>query len=160
EEYDEEREREPRPVRIRKTTLVLRTGRPSEYRADDNRSQGANLPPLLAAHLGRSENGQPLQSSLASVHEGRQPSINTRGYLPPNGTDLLHNAQPFISNNLQPSNGPVHTHVIPYSQPNMGVTLGQPLNYPSHAQGGNLPFGGTSAYYLLWGICSADYYEQ
>ncbi|GKD02882.1 hypothetical protein Tco_1177856 [Tanacetum coccineum] len=94
---------EPRPVRIRETTPVLRTGssrarrqrdrvvefedapnkdggrvernskgrRHSEYRADDNKCQGVNLPLLLAAHLRRSENGQPLQSSLTSVHRGR-----------------------------------------------------------------------------------------
>ncbi|GJZ03437.1 hypothetical protein Tco_0536712 [Tanacetum coccineum] len=94
EEYDKEREMELRPIRIRETTPVLRTGvernskgrRPSEYRADDNKSQGVNLPPLLAAHLRRSENGQPLQSSLTSVHGGRQPSINIGGNLPPNGT--------------------------------------------------------------------------
>ncbi|GJW19096.1 hypothetical protein Tco_0026532 [Tanacetum coccineum] len=30
--------------------------RPSEYRANDNRSQWMNLPQLLAVHLGRSEN--------------------------------------------------------------------------------------------------------
>ncbi|GKC94605.1 hypothetical protein Tco_1160047 [Tanacetum coccineum] len=124
---------------------------PSEYRAYDNRSQRANLPPLLAAHLGRSENGQPLKSSLTFVHKGRQPSINTGGNIPPNSTYLSYNAQPFIPNNLQPSNGPVHTHVNPYSQPHMGVTLGQALNYPSHAQGGNPSLWGTSAYYPYGG---------
>ncbi|GJW44980.1 reverse transcriptase domain-containing protein [Tanacetum coccineum] len=56
--------------------------RPSEFISEGNRSQGMNLPPLLAAHLGRSENGQPLQSSLASVHGGSQPSTNMGGNLP------------------------------------------------------------------------------
>ncbi|GKB09669.1 hypothetical protein Tco_0837981 [Tanacetum coccineum] len=78
EEYDEERDMELRSVRIRETTPVLRTrvkrnskgGRPSKLGSDGNRSQGMNLPPLLAAHLGRSENGQPLQSSLTSVYGG------------------------------------------------------------------------------------------
>ncbi|GKC88249.1 hypothetical protein Tco_1148898 [Tanacetum coccineum] len=32
-------------------------GRPSEHIVDDNKSQGMNLPPLLVAHLGTSENG-------------------------------------------------------------------------------------------------------
>ncbi|GJS70380.1 hypothetical protein Tco_0703221 [Tanacetum coccineum] len=52
-------------------------GRPSRLRADNNRSQGMNLPLLLAAHLWRSKNGQALQSSLTSVHGGPQSSINT-----------------------------------------------------------------------------------
>ncbi|GJX21323.1 hypothetical protein Tco_0224000 [Tanacetum coccineum] len=47
-------------------------GRPSEFVAEGNRSQGMNLHPLLTAHLGRNENGQPLQSSLTSVHGGPQ----------------------------------------------------------------------------------------
>ncbi|GJX99227.1 hypothetical protein Tco_0356246 [Tanacetum coccineum] len=33
----------------------------------------------------------------------------------------------------------------------MGVAYGQPLSYPSHAQGGNSSFGGTSTYYPYWG---------
>nr|GEY60324.1 hypothetical protein [Tanacetum cinerariifolium] len=70
-------------------------GRPSERRAEDNMHQGVNLPPLLAAHLGRGENGQPLQSSLTSVHGGHYLSVNTRGNLPPNCTHLLHNVQPL-----------------------------------------------------------------
>ncbi|GJS67432.1 hypothetical protein Tco_0681996, partial [Tanacetum coccineum] len=36
--------------------------RPSEFIREGNRSQGMNLPLLLAAHLGRSENGHSLQS--------------------------------------------------------------------------------------------------
>nr|GEU87775.1 hypothetical protein [Tanacetum cinerariifolium] len=103
EEYDEEREMESRLLRVRETTLVLRTRslrarrqrervvefehipnrdgsrvkwnsegeRPSKHRVDDNMSQGMNLPPLLAAHLGRSENGQPRQSSLTSAYEAK-----------------------------------------------------------------------------------------
>ncbi|GJU63494.1 hypothetical protein Tco_1245329 [Tanacetum coccineum] len=34
--------------------------RPSERRVEDGASYGENLPYLLASHLGRSENGQPL----------------------------------------------------------------------------------------------------
>ncbi|GJU31596.1 hypothetical protein Tco_1175185 [Tanacetum coccineum] len=60
-------------------------GRPLGQRAEDNGPHGMSLPPLLAAHLLRSENGQPLQSSLTSVHRGRHPSTNIRGILPPNG---------------------------------------------------------------------------
>ncbi|GJR83721.1 hypothetical protein Tco_0154506 [Tanacetum coccineum] len=86
-------------------------GRPSRLGADYNGSQEMNLPPLLAAHLGRSKNVQPLQSSLTSVHGGPQSSINRGGNLPPNGTHLSHNAQPFIPCNLQPSNELMPTHV-------------------------------------------------
>ncbi|GKD75124.1 putative reverse transcriptase domain-containing protein, partial [Tanacetum coccineum] len=38
--------------------------RPSEQRAEEGGSNGGNLPPILIAHLGRSKNGQPLQSTL------------------------------------------------------------------------------------------------
>ncbi|GJX59225.1 hypothetical protein Tco_0290615 [Tanacetum coccineum] len=110
EDYDEEREMEPRPVRARETTHFLRTGspmfkdigeglynfkilrtemgaglkgnpmaRPSEQRIENGRSRGGNHPSLLAAHLGRSENGQPLQSTLTSGYGGNQPSTNSRG---------------------------------------------------------------------------------
>ncbi|GKB38004.1 hypothetical protein Tco_0882946 [Tanacetum coccineum] len=53
EEYDEEREMEPRPARAKETTLVLRTGsprrRPSERRVEEIKNYGVNLPPLLTA---------------------------------------------------------------------------------------------------------------
>nr|GEZ36909.1 hypothetical protein [Tanacetum cinerariifolium] len=46
-------------------------GRPLKEAPRGNESQNVNLPLLLAAHIGRSENGQPLQSSLTSVYEGQ-----------------------------------------------------------------------------------------
>nr|GEU91844.1 hypothetical protein [Tanacetum cinerariifolium] len=155
EEYDKEKEMEPRLSRARETTPVLRTlslrdrrqrervvefedaqnkdggrverisegGRPSKRRAEDNWYQGMNLPSLLAAHLRRTENAQPLQSSLISVHGGHLPSVNTRGNRHPTGTHLSHNAQPFVPNNLQPPSGPIPTYVNPYPQPNIGSGL-------------------------------------
>ncbi|GJT30233.1 putative reverse transcriptase domain-containing protein [Tanacetum coccineum] len=57
-------------------------GRPSKPRVNRSRSQGTNLPLLLAAHLRRNENGQPLQSSLTSIYGGHQPSTNIGGNLP------------------------------------------------------------------------------
>nr|GFA82069.1 hypothetical protein [Tanacetum cinerariifolium] len=45
--------------------------RPLKDGAEENRRQEMNLPPLLAAHLGRSEDGQPSRSSLTSLHGGR-----------------------------------------------------------------------------------------
>ncbi|GKC30710.1 hypothetical protein Tco_1038004, partial [Tanacetum coccineum] len=67
EECDEEREMELRPTRAQEGSKVQRNiegGRPSEQRAEDNGLQEMNLPPLLTAHLGRMENGQPLPLSL------------------------------------------------------------------------------------------------
>nr|GEV93102.1 hypothetical protein [Tanacetum cinerariifolium] len=40
--------------------------RPLEARAEENGRREINLPPLLAAHLGRNKDGQPSQSSLTS----------------------------------------------------------------------------------------------
>ncbi|GJW09288.1 hypothetical protein Tco_1575115 [Tanacetum coccineum] len=70
EKYDEEREMEPRLGR-----------RPSERRVEDGGSCRGNLPPLLASHLGRSKNGQPLQSTLTFGYGGNQPSTNSGGNL-------------------------------------------------------------------------------
>ncbi|GKE54223.1 hypothetical protein Tco_1489379 [Tanacetum coccineum] len=163
EEYDEEREMEHRPTRVREATPILQAvssrvrrqkervvefedapnkegsrverndegGRPLEQRAEDNGPQGMSLPPLLAAHLLRSEHGQPLQSSLTSVHRGRHPSTNIGGIIPPNGMYLLCKTQPFIPNNLQPSNGPIPIYVNPYPRPNIGVAYGQPMSHLS-----------------------------
>nr|GEX27287.1 hypothetical protein [Tanacetum cinerariifolium] len=50
--------------------------RPSEIK-DEN--SGANLPPLLVAHLGRNESGKPLWSSLTSVQGGHQTLTNMGG---------------------------------------------------------------------------------
>ncbi|GJU54737.1 hypothetical protein Tco_1228451 [Tanacetum coccineum] len=59
-------------------------GRLSKQRAEDNMHQEVSLPPLLAAYLGRNENGEPLQSSLTFAHGGHQPLVNAGGNLPPN----------------------------------------------------------------------------
>nr|GEV31442.1 hypothetical protein [Tanacetum cinerariifolium] len=49
---------------------------PSEIETREGENRRANLPPLLAAHLGRNENSQPLRSSLTSVQGRHQPSTN------------------------------------------------------------------------------------
>ncbi|GKE16194.1 hypothetical protein Tco_1423771, partial [Tanacetum coccineum] len=127
EDYNEEREMEPRPEPTRAATLPLRVtsprihrrgertvgfegaqsrgesrverstegGRPSEEAPRGNRGQTVNLPPLLVAHLGRGENGQPFQSSLTSAYRGQSLPNNIGGNLPSNGTFLSHHAQPF-----------------------------------------------------------------
>ncbi|GJV82126.1 hypothetical protein Tco_1517996, partial [Tanacetum coccineum] len=113
---------------------------PSEAGAEENGRREMNLPPLLAAHLGRNKDGQPPRSSLTSVHGGRQSSINTRGNLPPNGTLLSHHAQPFIPNSVPVPNGFVPTHITPYSQPSAGIINGQTPSFLFPAQTGN-PLG-------------------
>ncbi|GJS37194.1 hypothetical protein Tco_0535576 [Tanacetum coccineum] len=104
--------------------------RPSEIEARENRNRGMNLPPLLAAHLGRNESGQPLRSSLTSVYGGHQPSTNIGGNLPPNGTLLLHHAQPFIPSSLHIPTGFMVSHINPYSQPSVGIVNEQPSSFP------------------------------
>ncbi|GJZ36239.1 hypothetical protein Tco_0582056 [Tanacetum coccineum] len=91
---------------------------------------------------GRSENGQPLQSSLTNI--GGNPA--------PNNMHLSCNAQPFIPNNLQPSNGPIPVYVNPYPQPNMGPTCRKPISHPSQAQGSSSSFGGPPTYYSYGGF--------
>ncbi|GJW67109.1 reverse transcriptase domain-containing protein [Tanacetum coccineum] len=183
EDYDEEREMEPRPEPNREATPTLRPRshvvrrqrervvgfeeapnregsrrgrnaegiRPSEIEAEN---RGVNLPPLLAAHLGRNESGQPLRSSLTSVQGGHQPSTNMGGgNLPPNGTLLSHHAQPFIPSSLHTPTGLVPIHVNPYSQPSGGLVNGQTPSFPFQAQIGNPPTGGTSTYHPQGGIC-------
>ncbi|GKA53702.1 hypothetical protein Tco_0747017 [Tanacetum coccineum] len=176
EDYDEEREMEPRPELVRAATPPLQEasprvrkrrervvgfeetknrgesmvernnegGRPLEEASRGNGSQNVNLPPLLAAHIGRSENGQPLQSSMTSVYGGQALPINKGGNLPPNGMFLSHNAQPFIPTNLNVPNGLMPMHVYPYQQPASFVN-GQPMGFPPQTLTGNLPIGGSFA---------------
>nr|GEW64835.1 reverse transcriptase domain-containing protein [Tanacetum cinerariifolium] len=119
---------------------------PSEARAEENRRREMNLLPLLVAHLGRREDGQPPCSSLTSVHRGRQSSINTGRNLPPNGTFLSNHAQPFITNSVAAPNRFVHAYITPYSQPLAGIINGQTYSFLFSAQTGNTSVGGASAY--------------
>ncbi|GKB23868.1 hypothetical protein Tco_0863269 [Tanacetum coccineum] len=65
-------------------------GRPLEEAPRGNGGQSVNLPPLLVAHLGRGENGKPLQSSLTSVYGGQALPNNIGGNLPSNALKLPH----------------------------------------------------------------------
>ncbi|GJW06734.1 reverse transcriptase domain-containing protein [Tanacetum coccineum] len=165
EDCDEEREMGPRPGPTRETTPPFQSragrnaegSRPLKIETRENESRGMNLPPLLAAHLGRNESGQPLQSSLTSVYGGYQPTTNTGGNLPPDGTLLSHHAQPFIPNSLHIPTGFVPTHVNPYTQPSAGIVNGQPLSFAFQAQNGNPSAGpiihkGIDDYPLLDGL--------
>ncbi|GKA31081.1 hypothetical protein Tco_0717386 [Tanacetum coccineum] len=80
-EYDKEREMEPRSARVRETTLVLHM---VSEGLETERKGGSKSPSLLAAYLGRGENGQTLHTSRTFIHGGHQTSVNTGGNLPPN----------------------------------------------------------------------------
>nr|GEW47853.1 hypothetical protein [Tanacetum cinerariifolium] len=100
-----------------------------------------NLPPLLATHLGRGENGKPLQSSLTFAYGGKALSNNIGENLPSNATFLSHHAQPFIPASLSIPNGFMPTHIHSYQQPTSFVN-GQHLSLPTQNPPGNLPMGG------------------
>nr|GEW49265.1 hypothetical protein [Tanacetum cinerariifolium] len=87
--------------------------RPSKIEAREGENWGANLPPFLAAHLGRNENSQPLRSSLTSVQGGHQPltSVGETSHL-----------MAFTKNSVPSYNGPMHPIVTPSS------------NYPYYTQ--------------------------
>ncbi|GJW26429.1 reverse transcriptase domain-containing protein [Tanacetum coccineum] len=73
-------------------------GRPLKEALRGNGGQNVNLPPFLAAHLGRGENGKPLQSSLTSAYGGQALLNNIGGNLPSNGTVLnpVGSVTPFV----------------------------------------------------------------
>ncbi|GJV20745.1 reverse transcriptase domain-containing protein [Tanacetum coccineum] len=70
------------------STCQSEGGRPLEESPRGNGGQSVNLPPLLAAHLGRGKNGKPLQSSLTSAYGGQALPNNKGGNLPSNGAVL------------------------------------------------------------------------
>nr|GEX10815.1 hypothetical protein [Tanacetum cinerariifolium] len=116
-DYDEEREMEPRPGPARAVTPPLQAVSPKIRKRservvgfEETQNRGENrVERNSEAHIGRSENGQPLQSSLTSMYGGQALSNNIEGNLHSNGTFLSHNAQPFILVNLIVPNGPPPT---------------------------------------------------
>ncbi|GJR53227.1 hypothetical protein Tco_1403748 [Tanacetum coccineum] len=115
-------------------------GRPSEEASRGNGSQNIKLPPLLAAHIGRSKNGQPLQSSLTSFYVGQALPNNIGGNLPPNGGTFAnlpqggHAPSTFTNGNILPQNGFTYPANIP---PNSYPFYTQPMytfpNMPAYA---------------------------
>lgn len=151
-EYDEEIEMEPRPSTSRANHPVLRTGSPASRKTNgrnvgfdgvpertptrrdgtivegsNGRSQQrgnteASLPPLLAAHLGRTEAGIPLQPSHASGVGGNPCSYNTGGSLPPIGMypqfpDQCYPPNLYPPMNGQPSNQYPSQTAVQYNHP-------------------------------------------
>nr|GEY26239.1 hypothetical protein [Tanacetum cinerariifolium] len=92
EDYDEEREMEPRPGPARAVTPPLRAASPRVRRRRER-------------VVGFEE--------TQNRGESRVLSNNVGGNLPPNGTFLSHNAQPFIPTNLNVPNGRMPMHVYP-----------------------------------------------
>ncbi|GJX57699.1 hypothetical protein Tco_0287596 [Tanacetum coccineum] len=163
EDYNEEREIEPRPEPTRAATPPLRVasprirrlekrtvgfegaqsrgesrvkrntegGRPLEESPRGNGGQSVNLPPLLAAHLGRGENGKPFQSSLTSAYGGQALLNNIGRNLPSNGTFLSHCAQPFIPASLSAVLNPVGS-ITPFVRWIEDYPLPDRLKMPSH----------------------------
>ncbi|GKA06844.1 hypothetical protein Tco_0686068 [Tanacetum coccineum] len=126
EDYDEEREMEPRPEPTRAATPPFRVtsprirGRPLEEAPRGNGGQSVNLPPLLAAHLGRGENGKPLQSSLTSAYGGQALPNNIGGNLPSNG--LMEKTYTWVEARERTEN---KDRFSPYRRPNHGLLPSQ-----------------------------------
>ncbi|GJX29466.1 reverse transcriptase domain-containing protein [Tanacetum coccineum] len=87
EDYDKERDMEPRPEPTRAATPPLRVESPRIRRRGKEQW----------AHLGRGKNGQPLQSPFTSAYGDQALSNNIGGNILSNDMFLSHHAQPFIS---------------------------------------------------------------
>ncbi|GJY86414.1 hypothetical protein Tco_0500440 [Tanacetum coccineum] len=136
-EYDEEREMEPRPARVMETTLVLRTRdasrverksddkRPSERIVEEGGSRGGNVPSVLPTSglFFHSQGGNPSFGGASTCHP-------YRGY-----------TQQAPMSNYGPShNGPMYSLNVP---PTRYPFYAQPLNpllnasmYPTYGPSG------------------------
>ncbi|GJZ07994.1 hypothetical protein Tco_0542277 [Tanacetum coccineum] len=148
EKYDEEREMEPRPTRTRETTLVLCAGSLRVRIQRERVVEFKDAPKRDGSRVERNPKGG--RPSEQRAKDSRNQGMNLHPLLT---THLGRNGNGQHLQ-LQPSTGPIPTYVNPYSQPNMGISYGQPLSYHSHAQGGNCSFGGTFAYHSYEGYAS------
>ncbi|GJW46428.1 reverse transcriptase domain-containing protein [Tanacetum coccineum] len=141
-DYDEEREMEPRPEPTRAATHPLRITSPRIRRRGTQRKEGqsVNLPPLLAAHLGRGENRQPLQSSLTSVYGGHPLPNNLGGNLPSNALKLPH-----ANSTGKPPYGGIPAHLpqeghAPQTFTNCNIPFQNGFTYPANMHTNSYPF--------------------
>ncbi|GJW19380.1 hypothetical protein Tco_0026816 [Tanacetum coccineum] len=125
EDYDEEREMEPRLEPYREVTPTLRPRSP----------------------IVRRQRERVMGFEEASNREATNLRLTWGGNLPPNDTLLSHHAQPFIPSSLHTLTGLVPIHVNPYSQPSAGLVNGQTLNFLFQTQIGNPLARGTSTYH-------------
>lgn len=151
-EYDEENKMEPRPSAPRAYHPILCIGSPVSRRAarknvgfegvpertptrkegivaegSNERSQQrenteVNLPPFLAAHLGKTEGGVPLQPSHASGVGGNPGLVNMGENFPPFGLYPQFPVQSYPPNlypsaNGQPGNQYPSQTTVPYNHP-------------------------------------------
>nr|GEU96929.1 hypothetical protein [Tanacetum cinerariifolium] len=149
EDYDEEREMKPRPGPARVITPPLRAASPRVHRRRERvvrfeETQNIGESRVERNSESRSENRQPLQSSLTSVYGGQALPNNVGGNLPPNDTFLSHNAQPFIPTNLNVPNGLMPMYVYLHQQP-VSFVNGQPMGFPPQTLTGNPSIGGSFA---------------
>jgi hypothetical protein len=112
--------------------------------SNEGTTRGVNLPPLLAAHLGRTETGMPLQPSHASGVEGHQPQFNMGGSFPHNGMYTQFQTQSYPQNlyppiNSQPSNNHFPQVTTPYGQPVVYPPYTPYAPYPNQIPSGASP---------------------
>ncbi|GJR90299.1 hypothetical protein Tco_0214310 [Tanacetum coccineum] len=150
EDYDKEREMEPRPEPARAVTPPLRAAsprvrrrrervvwfeetqnrgeirveksnkgrRPSEEASRGNGIQNVNLPPLLAAHLRRRENEQPLQSSLTSAYGGTRSLVkHLSTNLPPTYKGLMEKTYTWVEAREVATNGVLNDRRDSFERP-------------------------------------------
>ena len=117
-------------------------GEGSNGRSQRRDNSEVNLPPLLAAHLGRTETGMPLQPSHASGVEGHQPQFNMGGSLPHNGMYPQFQIQSYPQNLYPPINSqPSNNHF-----PQVTTPYGQPVIYPPYTMFNSYPFNVNNPY--------------
>ena len=103
-----------------------------------------NLPPLLAAHLGRTETGVPLQPSHASCVEGNPPPPNMGGSPFPNGMYSQYQPQLLPHGFYPPAGGPPNNPSLPQAYKNMPFS--HPMAFPPYTMSNGHPFNMITPY--------------
>ncbi|PWA78384.1 reverse transcriptase domain-containing protein [Artemisia annua] len=107
----------------------------SNGRSQQREASEVNLPPLLAAHLGRTEAGVPLQPSHASGVGGHPSSFNMGRSLPPNGMYPPFQTPNYPQNPYPPTNIQANNHQFPQTT----MPYGQTMVYPSYTMHNGYP---------------------
>ena len=118
----------------------------SNGRSQRRENMEVNLPPLLAAHPGRTEAGVPLQPSHASGVEGNPHPFNMGGNLPPNGIYFQFQTQFCPHGYYPPANGRPSNPSLPQTYGN--IPFGHPMAYPPYNMGNSYPFNMNTQYPL------------
>ena len=172
-DYDEEMEMEPRPQSQGVTHSAMRIGSPSSRRTNgrsvsfkgipervptrregtmaegsngrsqQRKSTQVNLPPLLAAHLGRNEAEVPPQPSHASGVGGNPPLFSMGGNLPLNCTYPQFYTQAYPQNLYSPINGQPGNQIFQQTT----VPFGHPIAYPPYTMNNSYHFNMSTPYH-------------